>query len=130
MNIRRSHSVSGDSRCIFPRAPNTVNMLRSQSVRARAQEHYIQYIRTYTLRSHKTLAKHDEYSSFSKRDKGIALYIYRSHSVSGDSRCIFPRAPNTVNMLRSQSVRARAQEHYIQYIRTYTLRSQNTSKTR
>ena len=28
--------------CIFPRAQNTVNMLRSQSVKARAQEHYIQ----------------------------------------------------------------------------------------
>ena len=72
MNIRRSHSVG--TLAVFPRAPSTVNMLRSQSVRARAQEHFIQYIRT--LRSHKTLAKHDEYSSFSKRDKGIALYIY------------------------------------------------------
>ena len=131
MNIRRSHSVSGDSRCIFPRAPNTVNMLRSQSVRARAQEHYLQYIRT--LRSHKTLAKHDEYSSFSKRDKGIALYIYSafrspiiqsaigkysSFSKHENPAALYIRPQSTEHseQLRSQSVRARAQEHYIEYI--------------
>ena len=71
MNIRRSHSVGTEH---SEYAPNTVNMLCSKSVRARAQEHYMQYIRT--LRSHKTLAKQNEYSSFSKREKGIALYIY------------------------------------------------------
>ena len=54
MNIRRSHSVGTLAVLVFPRAPNTVNMLRSQSVRARAQEYYRQSIRT--LRSHKRLA--------------------------------------------------------------------------
>ena len=62
MNIRRSHSVGTLAVLVFPRAPNTVNMLRSQSVRARAQEYYRQYIRT--LRSHKRLAKHSIYVLF------------------------------------------------------------------
>ena len=122
-SFSKHENPATQQRCIFPRAPNTVNMLRSQSVISRALHRAPNHSQSMPQR-----AKHDEYSSFSKREKGIALYIYspfrspiiqsakhgiyssfsKHENPATQQRCIFPRAPNTVNMLRSQSVISRA----------------------
>ena len=73
-----------DNAC--PKAQNTMNIPRSQSVRTEQRYTYAVLFGVLLFKAQNT------------------VNILRSQSMRTQQRCIFPRAQNIVNMLRSQSV--------------------------
>ena len=92
-----------------PKAQNTMNIPRSQSVRTEQRYTYAVLFGVLLFKEQNT------------------VNILRSQSMRTQQRCIFPRAQNTVNMLRSQSVISSKSSRALHTL--YTARTLRSHKT-